>query len=207
MCFTQKFKMATKNGGKTIFGKSHQLTLLITCLGGKKFRPNCCISHRFPDKCVFTLYAEIQDGRQKWQENDFGENSPVDSRDTLALKNFKEIALSRTVFEIFTLFYFPLKSKMAAISCENLNFSLFNKTPLYYPVGQKFTQNCSISYNFGDIYTFLVSAKIQDGHQKFRKLKIFVFTQDNLLLPFGLKICSKSLYRFLRYKQITQKKY
>ena len=125
-----------------------------TLPGGKKFRPNRCISHRFPDECVFTFYAEIQDGRQKWQENDFGENSPVDSGDTLALKNFNEIALSCTVFEIFTLFYFPLKSKMAAISCKNWIFSLFNKTPLYYPVGQKFTRNRSISYSFGDIYTF-----------------------------------------------------
>ena len=68
-----------------------------TLPGGKKFRPNRCISHRFPDKCVFTFYAEIQDGRQKWQENDFWENMPVDSGDTLALKNFNEIALSRTI--------------------------------------------------------------------------------------------------------------
>ena len=53
--FMQKFKMAAKNGRKTIFGKTRQLTLGIPC----------------------------------------------------------------TVFEIFRLFYFPLKSKMAAISCED----------------------------------------------------------------------------------------
>ena len=29
------------------------------------------ISHCFRDKCVFAFYAEIQDGRQKWHENDF----------------------------------------------------------------------------------------------------------------------------------------
>ena len=28
MCFTQKFKMAAKNGGKMIYGKCHQFTLL-----------------------------------------------------------------------------------------------------------------------------------------------------------------------------------
>ena len=130
----------------------------------------------------------------KWQENEFWENSPVDSGDTLALKIFNKIALSCTIFEIFTLFYFPLKSKIAAISCENQNFSLFNKTPLYSPVSQKFTRNRSISYSFGNIYTLLFSAKIQDGRQKFRKLKFFMFTQDNLLLPFSAKICSKSLF-------------
>ena len=36
---------------------------------------------------------------------------------------------------------------------------------LCYPVGQKFAQNCSISYSFRDIHTFSFSAKIQDGHQ------------------------------------------
>ena len=85
--------MATKSGGKMTFGRSHQLTADILS-GGQKFWSNRCISHCFPDKFVFTFYAEIQDGRQKLQESDFWENSPVDSGDTLALKNFNEIALS-----------------------------------------------------------------------------------------------------------------
>ena len=38
---------------------------------------------------------------------------------TLWVKNSLKIAVSRTVFEIFTLFHFPLKSKMAAKSGEN----------------------------------------------------------------------------------------
>ena len=50
--FTQKFKMAAKNGGKTIFGK--------TCQTEDK------------DKCVFAFYAEIQDGHQKWWERFLG---------------------------------------------------------------------------------------------------------------------------------------
>ena len=41
------------------------------------------------------------------------------SSTTLWIKNSLEIALSLTVFEIFTLFHFPLKSKMAAKSSEN----------------------------------------------------------------------------------------
>ena len=32
---------------------------------------------------------------------------------------------------------------------------------MYYPAGQKFTQNRSISYSFRDIKTFLFSAKIK----------------------------------------------
>ena len=32
---------------------------------------------------------------------------------------------------------------------------------MYYPVGQKFTQNRSISYSFQDIKTFSFSAKIK----------------------------------------------
>ena len=45
----------------------------------------------------YVFYTKIQDGRQKWQENDFSEKSPVDSADSLGVKNFTEIALPRTV--------------------------------------------------------------------------------------------------------------
>ena len=49
---------------------------------------------------------EIQDGRQKWQENEFWEKLPVDLVDTLQVKNFDEIALSRTVSGILKIFHF-----------------------------------------------------------------------------------------------------
>ena len=32
---------------------------------------------------AFCIYAEIQDGRQKWQESDFCEKSPVDPGNNL----------------------------------------------------------------------------------------------------------------------------
>ena len=35
------------------------------------------------DKCVFAFYTKIQDGRQKWQQSDFCEMSPVHNADTL----------------------------------------------------------------------------------------------------------------------------
>ena len=46
---------------------------------------------------LFSLYAEIQDGHQKWRENDFLEKMPLRSANTLRVKNFVKIALPLTV--------------------------------------------------------------------------------------------------------------
>ena len=54
----------------------------------------------------FVFYAEIQHGRQKWWEIDFWEIAPVDSADTLWVKNFVAIALSRTVSKINAFLHF-----------------------------------------------------------------------------------------------------
>ena len=67
---------------------------------GQKFHQNHSISLHFRDKHVFAFKAEIQDGHQKWRENDFCEKLPVVSADTLWVKNFVEIALSRSASEI-----------------------------------------------------------------------------------------------------------
>ena len=74
-------------------------------------------------------------------------SSIVHSCTTLGVKNSLEIALSLMVFEIFTLFHFPQKSKMAAKSGKNWIF-LLHRTLLYSPVDQKFARNRSISYGF-----------------------------------------------------------
>ena len=86
---------------------------------GQKFARNRSISYHFEDIFNVNFTTKIQDGR-----------------------------LCLTVFEIFTLFHFLLKYKMAAKSGENCNFSLLHRTLLYYPVGEKFAQNRSISYGF-----------------------------------------------------------
>ena len=58
---------------------------------GQNFCRNCSISLRFRDKHVFAFNAEIQDGRQKWRENDFCKKWPVDSADTLGgLQKWRE---------------------------------------------------------------------------------------------------------------------
>ena len=69
---------------------------------GQKFLRNHSISHRFQDKCVFAFYTDIQDGCQKWRDNEYWGNSLAHSADTLQLKTFVEITLSRTVSEIFS---------------------------------------------------------------------------------------------------------
>ena len=43
---------------------------------------------------------------------------------------------------------------MAAKSGENRNFTPFHRTLFYYPAGQKFARNRSISYGFRDTHTF-----------------------------------------------------
>ena len=80
-----------------------------------------------------------------------------------------------------------------------------HRTLLYHPAGQKFAGNRSISYGFRDIDTFPFSAKIQDGHRKWQKLKLFPYAQDTLVPPCGSKIRWKSLYllRFSRYSHFS----
>ena len=62
---------------------------------GQKFCGNRSISLHFQDKQVFVFNAEIQDGCQKWQENNFWEKSEVDSADTLWVKSFLVKVASR----------------------------------------------------------------------------------------------------------------
>ena len=123
------------------------------------------------------------------------------STTTMRVKISVKMALSLTVSEILTFFVFPQKFKMAAKSGENRNFSILYRILFYYPVSQELCRNRSISYGFRDIKIFSFFAKIQDGRQKWRKLKIFNFVQNTLLLPCESKIVSKSLYllRFPRY--------
>ena len=90
--------MAAKSGRKTNFEESARR--LYRHPVSQKFCRNRSISLRFRDKFVFAFNTEIQDGHQKWRENDFCEKSPEAlSADTLLVKNFVEIALSRSVSE------------------------------------------------------------------------------------------------------------
>ena len=60
------------------------------------------LSHNISEKNVvfFSFYTQIQDGRQKWQENNFWEKCADDSADTLGVKYVTKTAVCRTVSEI-----------------------------------------------------------------------------------------------------------
>ena len=60
---------------------------------------------------MFAFFAEIQDGCQKWRANKFCGKLPVDAGHTLLVKNFIEIALSRTIIEINAFLHFTQKVK------------------------------------------------------------------------------------------------
>ena len=169
--FPLKSKMAAKSGENWNFSPLDKVLLYYPA--GQKLAQNRCISYSFRDFHTFSFSAKIQDGRQKWRNWNF---SPW-HRILLYYPVGKKFARNRSlmVFEIFTFFRFPLKSKMAAKSGENWNFSPLHRILLYYPLGQKFAWNRSISYGFRDIYTFPFFTKIQDGRQKWRKLKFFAF--------------------------------
>ena len=161
-------------------------TLVLPC--GSKIRSKSHYLLRFSRYSHFFIYRKNPRWLPKVAKSEFFRLSTGHSCTTLWVKNLLEIALSVTVFEIFTLFHFPQKSKMAA---KNRNFTPLYRTVFYDSVGKKFARNRSISYSFGDIHSFSFSAKIQDGRQKWRKLKFYPFAQDTIVLPCGSKIRSK----------------
>ena len=103
----------------------------------QKYRRNRSILLCFGDKYVFVFNAEIQDDRQKWRENNFCEKSPVDSTDTLRLKNFVEIALSRTVSEINAFLRLRRNSRWPPKVAGKWFLQKLASRLWKYPVGQK----------------------------------------------------------------------
>ena len=97
------------------------------------------------------------------------------SATTLWVKNSVEIALSLMVSEILIFFVFRKNSRWPPKVAKIEFFSISHRILCYNPTGQKFCRNRSISYGFQDINIFCFSAKIQDGRQKWRKLKFFNF--------------------------------
>ena len=125
-------------------------------LEGKKFQQNHSISHRFQDKCVYVFYVEIQDGCQKWRENDFWKKSPVNSGDTLVIKNFNEIALSRIVSEINVFLRVTQKFKMATKNGGKMIFGKSHQLTLLIPcLGVKNFDLIAVSHTISQINAFL----------------------------------------------------
>ena len=76
---------------------------------GQTFCQNRSILLCFQDKLVFALNAELEDGHQKWRENDFWKKWLIDFPDTLWVKHFVKIAPSRSVSKINVLIFFVLR--------------------------------------------------------------------------------------------------
>ena len=114
----------------------------------------------------YAFDTEIQDGRQKWRENDFGQNSPLDSADALQIKNFVEIVLSHTVSKINAFLHFTQKFKTAA---KNDGKTIFGKSRQYIPqiaCGSKISLKSLYLAPFPREMGFAFYAEIQNGRQK-----------------------------------------
>ena len=70
------------------------------------------------------------------------------SSTTLRVKNSVQIALSLTVSEILIFFVFRKNSRWPPKVAKIEFFSISHRTLCYYPMGQKFCRNRSISYGF-----------------------------------------------------------
>ena len=137
--------------------------------------------------CVCVFYTEIQDGRQKWQENIFCEKPPVDSADTLPVKNFVKIALFRSISEINTF----LCLIQAAKSGGKMFFLRNNASRLcIYPAGQKFCQKRSILLHFGDKHLFCISCRNSRWPPKMAGKQFLRKVASRLCrYPTGQKLC------------------
>ena len=112
----------------------------------------------------FAFYTEIQDGHQKLWESVFCKMSPIHSADTLWVKNFVEIALTRTVSEINALWHFTWKFKMAA-KVAGSDFCLTSPVDSSYTMQAKNFVKIAPSRSVSEIGY----AEIQHGCQKWQE--------------------------------------
>ena len=91
-------------------------------LWAKKF-VEITTSHHFQDKCIFLLYTEMQDVRQKWWETIFGKNCQTTAY-TLRAKILVQIVLSYTLSKRNAFLRFTQKFKMDA---KNGRKTIFGK--------------------------------------------------------------------------------
>ena len=123
--FPLKSKMAAKSG--EIFSPLHRIllkffpfaydTVVLPC--GSKIHAKLLYLLWFSRYSHFFIFRKIPRWPPKVAKIEIFPLCIGHSSTTLWVKNLLEIALSLTVFEIFTLFHFLLKSKMATKSGEN----------------------------------------------------------------------------------------
>ena len=107
------------------------------------------------------------------------------SFNNLQFKNSIEIALSLTVFEIFAIFCFPQKFKMAA---KNWKQFLSNKKHLPLPCGSKIRSKSLYLLRFSRYLRFSVFRKNSRWPQKIEKNRKFWYLLRSILYcPVGQK--------------------
>ena len=173
-CFSQKFKMAAKSGENWNFSISHR----ILCYNptGQKFCRNRSVSYGFRDINIFCFSAKIQDGRQKRRKLKFFNCTyntlPLPRESKFLLKWLYLLRFPR--YEHFLFFRKNSRWPLKVAKIEIFQFCIE-----YFPTTLWVKNSCpnrSISYGFWDIKIFSFFAKIQDGRQKWRKLKFFNWT-------------------------------
>ena len=137
----------------------------------------------------FAFYAEIQNGHQKWRENDFWEKSPVGSADNMQVKNFVEFTLSCSISEINRYLRFTQKFKMATKSGGKTVFAKKRQYTLQIPRGSKISLKYLYLAPFPkEKHVFAFNAEIQDGCQKWLENNFCKKPPVALQIPCGSKI-------------------
>ena len=119
--FMQKLKMATKSSGKKIFCEKSSVYSADT-LQIKNFIEIALSRSVSEIKAYLCLTLKFEMAAESGGKTFFCEIMPVDSADTLWVKNFVEIALSRSVSEINMFLHFTQKFKLAAKSGGKMIF-------------------------------------------------------------------------------------
>ena len=167
--FSQKFKMAAKSGENWNFSILYRILSYYPT--GQKFCPNRSISYGFWDIQIFFRFSQKFKMAAKSGEN---WNFLILYRILFYYPVSQKFCPNRSIsYGLWDIKIFSFFAKMAAKSGKNWIFSISHRILCYNPMGQKFCRNRSVSYGFWDINIFCFSAKIQDGRQKWRKLKFF----------------------------------
>ena len=141
------------------------------------------------------FYTEIQDGHQKFCENDFWQKVPDDSPFTMGIKKFVKIALFHTLPMRNMVLRFTQKLKMAA---KNGRKSIFYKNCHDSLPGVKNFIEITLSHTISKINTFFVLYRISRWPTKMAgKLFFWQKVPDGSADTLGSKIVQIALSCFV----------
>ena len=145
-------------------------TLAIPC--GSKIRSKSLYLLRFSRYSHFFIFRKNPRWPPKVAKIEIFDLCMGHSRTTLWVENSLEIAQSLTVFEIFTLFHFPQKSKMAA-KVTKIEIFPFKWDALAIPCGSKIRSKSLYLLRFSRYSHFFIFRKNPRLPPKVAKIEIF----------------------------------